>query len=53
MKACRSCGSAKLEQVLNLGEQPWGNDFVKIEEKAVTQTYPLRLFLLFVRDGTD
>ena len=47
MKACRSCGSAKLEQVLNLGEQPWGNDFIKIEEKAVTQTYPLRLFFCY------
>lgn len=44
MRACRSCGSAKLEQILNLGEQPWGNDFIKIETNAVAATYPLRLF---------
>lgn len=44
MKACRSCGSEKLEMVLNLGGQPWGNDFIKIEEKVVAETYPLRLF---------
>ena len=44
MRACRSCGSAKLEQILNLGEQPWGNDFIKIETNAVAETYPLQLF---------
>ena len=44
MKACRSCGSGNLEQVLDLGEQPWGNDFIKIEKDVVAERYPLRLF---------
>lgn len=44
MKSCRSCGSASLEQVLDLGEQPWGNDFIKIEKDVVAERYPLRLF---------
>jgi hypothetical protein len=44
MKACRSCGSRDLEKVLDLGEQPWGNDFKKIKSELSVETYPLRLF---------
>ena len=25
---CRSCGSTKISKILNLGNQPWGNDFL-------------------------
>lgn len=44
MIACRSCGGDRLEQVLDLGEQPWGNDFIRIEEQSFVDNYPLRLF---------
>ena len=44
MIACRSCGGDRLEQVLDLGEQPWGNDFIRISEQSFTDNYPLGSF---------
>ncbi len=38
---CRSCGSKKLETVIDLGMQAWGNDFKIIEEKEEAALYPL------------
>ena len=40
---CRSCNSHDLEIVLDLGNQPWGNDFVLIESDVSVPTYPLQL----------
>ena len=44
MKNCRSCRSEQLEEILDLGAQPWGNDFIKIEKAERAVSYPLRLF---------
>jgi hypothetical protein len=41
---CRCCGSSDLERVLDLGAQPWGNDFIPISENRVSERYPLELF---------
>lgn len=38
---CRSCGSKKLETVIDLGMQAWGNDFKIIEEIEEAALYPL------------
>tara|TARA_R100000234_G_scaffold115719_1_gene91997 strand:- start:572 stop:1783 length:1212 start_codon:yes stop_codon:yes gene_type:complete len=40
---CRSCGSDKLSLVLDLGEQPWCNDFLPEERIGKEAKYPLRL----------
>ncbi len=40
---CRVCDSTRLEQVLDLGEQPWCNHFLKAEELGTEPFYPLRL----------
>ncbi len=40
---CRVCDSKNLEQVLDLGEQPWCNNFLKKEEVGKEPFYPLRL----------
>lgn len=42
--ACRSCASSDLKLVLDLGEQPWCNDFLTQEEIGTENKYPLRLF---------
>ena len=44
MNICRSCASEQLEELLDLGAQPWGNDFIKIEKSERAVSYPLRLF---------
>jgi hypothetical protein len=36
--------SEQLEEILDLGAQPWGNDFIKIEKSEGAVSYPLRLF---------
>ena len=41
--ACRSCGSTSVESVLDLGCQPWCNDFLTEEEVGKEKTYPLHL----------
>jgi 2-polyprenyl-3-methyl-5-hydroxy-6-metoxy-1,4-benzoquinol methylase len=38
---CRVCQSTNIRQILDLGDQPWGNDFLKIEKNLVNQRYPL------------
>lgn len=40
---CRVCDSIHLEPVINLGEQPWCNNFLKIEEVGQEPFYPLRV----------
>jgi SAM-dependent methyltransferase len=40
---CRVCDSDRLEPVLDLGEQPWCNHFLKPEEVGTEPFYPLRL----------
>lgn len=39
---CRVCSSAKLEDCIDLGEQPWCNDFVTEAEVGKEKTYPLK-----------
>jgi len=38
---CRVCQSSDIRQILDLGHQPWGNDFIKIEKNQINQRYPL------------
>ncbi len=40
---CRVCDSTRLEPVLDLGEQPWCNHFLRPEEIGTEPFYPLRL----------
>ena len=40
---CRSCSSENLELILDLGEQPWCNDFLTREQLGKDNLYPLRL----------
>ncbi len=48
LKNCRICSSADLEPVINLGNQPWCNDFLKEEEIGRELFYPLNV--LFCND---
>ncbi len=41
---CRCCSSDRLKSVCDLGLQPWGNDFVPIEQGGSKDLYPLELF---------
>ena len=40
---CRVCDSNNIELVLDLGNQPWCNHFLKSEELGAEPNYPLRL----------
>jgi 2-polyprenyl-3-methyl-5-hydroxy-6-metoxy-1,4-benzoquinol methylase len=40
---CRVCDSLELEPVLDLGDQPWCNNFLRKEEVGKEPYYPLRL----------
>ncbi len=40
---CRVCDSTNLEPVLDLGNQPWCNHFLKLDEIGQEPVYPLRL----------
>lgn len=40
---CRTCRSTRLEPVIDLGQQPWGNHFLKREEVGKEPFYPLRV----------
>src|SRR5690349_16877333 len=40
---CRVCDASTLELILDLGSQPWGNNFLKKEELGQEPYYPLRL----------
>lgn len=41
---CRICDSEDLSLVLDLGDQPWGNNFLKKDELGKEPFYPLKLF---------
>ena len=41
---CRSCASSDLNLILDLGEQPWCNDFLTKEQIGKENKYALRLF---------
>ena len=45
---CRVCDSSELELVVDLGQQPWCNNFLKKEDIGKEPFYPLRV--LFCRD---
>jgi 2-polyprenyl-3-methyl-5-hydroxy-6-metoxy-1,4-benzoquinol methylase len=45
---CRVCDSTQLEPVIDLGDQPWCNHFLKVEEVGQEPFYPLRV--LFCHD---
>ena len=45
---CRICDSTSLELVIDLGEQPWCNNFLKKEDVGKEPFYPLRV--LFCHD---
>ena len=34
IKKCRGCFSEEIETVIDLGKQPWGNDFKPIQKKT-------------------
>ena len=40
---CRVCDSSDLESVIDLGIQPWGNNFLRASEIGYEPTYPLRV----------
>ena len=40
---CRSCKSNKLVSILNLGDQPWCNDFLSEENVGKEKFYPLHM----------
>ncbi len=42
---CRVCNSTKIKNILNLGNQPWGNDFIKIKENKVSRLFPLNFVI--------
>ena len=39
---CRVCDSTGLEPVIDLGEQPWCNNFLKKDKIGKEPIYPLR-----------
>jgi len=41
---CRCCEGSNLELALDLGDQPWGNDFISIQENREATRYPLHLY---------
>lgn len=47
---CRVCNSQHLELAIDLGEQPWCNHFLKLDELGKEPFYPLRV--LFCHDCT-
>ncbi len=43
LTACRVCGGSRLELAIDLGEQPWANDFLPPEKVGAEPFYPLRV----------
>lgn len=41
--ACRVCGGPRLELAIDLGRQPWANDFLPPEKAGSEPYYPLRV----------
>lgn len=44
MFTCRVCGGNELDLVVDLGIQPWCNNFLKLNELGQEPRYPLRVF---------
>lgn len=42
-KTCRSCGSDLLNSILDLGEQPWCNELLDMDDSEPVTVYPLHL----------
>lgn len=42
---CRVCSCSNLDKVIDLGMQPWGNNFLKHDECGQEPFYPLRVLL--------
>ena len=40
---CRVCSKKKFKQIIDLGNQPWGNDFLKKKMVGKEKLYPLKL----------
>ncbi len=40
---CRICESKNLDLVFDLGDQPWGNNFLTVDEIGKEKSYPLEL----------
>jgi len=40
---CRVCDQTDFEMILDLGDQPWGNGFIRPEDVPIEKSYPLRL----------
>ncbi len=40
---CRVCDSSKLQMAIDLGDQPWGNHFLKPDEVGREPKYPLQV----------
>lgn len=45
IKGCRICGSPNLEVYLDLGDQPWCNDFLTQEQVGKESVFPLQVAL--------
>jgi SAM-dependent methyltransferase len=43
LTACRVCGGARLDLAIDLGVQPWANDFLPPEKAGSEPFYPLRV----------
>lgn len=43
IKQCRSCSSKNFQNIINLGAQPWCNNFLKKKDLNKEQLYPLNL----------
>ncbi len=43
--SCRVCGSKNIKQILDLGLQPWGNDFIQISENRKSELHPLNFVI--------
>lgn len=43
LKNCRSCGSQKFNQILDLGKQPWCGDLLSKKQLGSEKIYPLNL----------
>lgn len=41
---CRCCGSDSLRMIIDLGDQPWGNDFQPIGSNRICERFALQLY---------
>jgi hypothetical protein len=42
---CRCCGSNDLQMILDLSDQPWGNDYAPLDQERKAIEYSLRLWV--------